>query len=99
MGHGMNAILVGDDPLNIYDWALIEPQDDGFGRIEDYILNNLAGNDFFIAGAEEFDSPSSPDLPNVIAILGGSIDENGIYTQIYLNQDLIIIRPSELETL
>ncbi len=27
-GHGMNAILVGDDPLNWNDWSFVEPQTD-----------------------------------------------------------------------
>ena len=27
-GHGINAILVGDDPLNFSDWMFIEPQSD-----------------------------------------------------------------------
>ncbi|MHC4757325.1 MAG: hypothetical protein ACYTE8_01580 [Planctomycetota bacterium] len=28
-GHGINAILVGEDPLNFNDWRFIEPQTDG----------------------------------------------------------------------
>jgi len=27
-GHGMNAILTGDNPLNFWDWSFIEPQND-----------------------------------------------------------------------
>lgn len=99
LGHGMNAVLVGDDPLNIYDWALIEPQNDGFDRVDQYILNFLAGKDFFIAGIEAFDSQSSPDMPNVIAILGGSVDENGNFTWVGQNPDLILTRPGNMPVL
>jgi len=28
-GHGINAVLVGDDPLNFDDWRFFEPQTDG----------------------------------------------------------------------
>lgn len=33
-GHAINAILVGDDPLNFEDWRFIEPQNDGDARYE-----------------------------------------------------------------
>ena len=95
-GHGMNAILVGDDPLNIYDWALIEPQNDGFDRIDQNILNFLAGKDFFISGALNFESPSSPDMPVTLGVLGGSVDEDGNFSLVGYHPDLITTRPGDM---
>ena len=96
-GHGANAVLIGDNPLNIYDWSYIEPQDDGFGIINQGILNFLAGKDFYISGIEVFDDgQGSPDIPSTIPVLAGSVDENGEYTQTYENPDLMITRPGNM---
>lgn len=34
--HGMNAVLVGDNPLNFYDWQFIEPQNDEYNHFRNF---------------------------------------------------------------
>jgi hypothetical protein len=98
IGHGANAVLVGEDPTNIYDWAYIEPQTDVIERIDESVFNFLADTDFCIGGALDFSSPSAPDWPIMLSLLCAHVDEDGNYDLAYLNPEMITVR-GELETL
>lgn len=37
--HGMNAVLVGENPLNFYDWQFIEPQYDEYNHFRNFGSN------------------------------------------------------------
>lgn len=96
MGHGINFVLVGEDPTNIYDWAYIEPQSDQITRINDTILGNLPGLRLVVNGIQDFSSISSPDMPPAKNIIGFDIDSSGVAVISYQNDNLITSRPSDM---
>ncbi len=91
IGHGMNFILVGDNPLNLDDWCAIEPQFDTFnfkpGETQSIPLNR----DIYISGFTEFRT----DMPSAIAIVGFNVNENGGVSQKYQNDNLVLQRPEK----
>ena len=75
-GHGMNAILVGEDPLNFYDWCFVEPQNDSI-NVMPGDWNIPYNSNIIIGGMRHFNQTGSPDMPSPYAILGFNISETG----------------------
>jgi hypothetical protein len=88
-GHALNAILVGDDPLNFEDWRFFEPQSDrdvrpGKGIPHGSIVRILVPSKLTSTGFAC--SPSTKKLDFYI-------DETG-WTLQYRNPNLILTRPA-----
>jgi len=96
LGHGMNMVLIGEDPTNIYDWAYIEPQTDAIFQINDTILNNLSELRLSIYGGEEFLQTSSPDMIYPNPIIKFNIDSLGSASIHYQNPNLVTSRPQNM---
>jgi len=88
-GHGLNAILVGDDPLNFDDWRFFEPQTDGdvvpgkgipYGALVRILVPAKLTSTGFSC------SPSTKKLEFYV-------DETG-WTLRYCNPELILTRPA-----
>ncbi|MBZ5590850.1 MAG: discoidin domain-containing protein [Acidobacteriia bacterium] len=90
-GHAINAVLVGDDPLNINDWRFIEPQGD---------------YEVFPTGGD-FPSGSTADIfvPDQIQVGGTSymgghaavsfqMGDNGVPSTISHSANLVLARPA-----
>ncbi len=93
LGHGMNFILIGDNPLDFNSWCPIEPQKDSInfkpGETQSIPLNSGA----LIVGTTVFPS----DMPSGIPLLDFQIDENGVVSRYYKNDNLILERPEPPE--
>lgn len=89
VGHGMNFVLVGDNPLDLNSWCPIEPQDDSInfkpGETQSFPLNRGV----LIVGTTVFPS----DMPSGIPLLDFQIDENGGASIYYKNDNLVLERP------
>jgi len=96
MGHGVNMVLVGEDPTNIYDWAYIEPQSDQITRINDTILSNLSGLRLVVNGISDFSGTSSPDMPLPTNVVGFDIDQDGGWSMLFEHPNLITSRPPDM---
>jgi len=75
-GHGMNAILLGENPLNFEDWGFVEPQDDGINIIPPSW--NMPYNSVYrVQGALNFNQTGSPDMALPLTIVRFIVDETG----------------------
>ena len=89
IGHGMNFILIGDNPLDFNDWCPIEPQNDTFNFKPGETFSIPFNRKAFIAGFTNFRT----DMPEGISIVGFYVDENGGVDQIYKREGLVLERP------
>ena len=91
-GHGMNAILVGEDPLNFYDWCFVEPQNDSI-NVMPGDWNIPYNSNIIIGGIRNFNQIGSPDIPNLLPLVGFNISEQGNDSLILQAQNLVFPRP------
>ena len=88
-GHGMAAILTGDDPLNFDDWNFIEPRNDQTkAKAGDW---NLPFNSvLYMFAIKGYNIIGGPDLMTIVAF---EIDSVGNTNIIYQVEDLIGEKP------
>lgn len=91
-GHGMNAILTGENPLNFYDWNFIEPQNDStLVKPKERSWDMPYNNTIEIYAPNGFKSSHDPDM-----IIGDKrlvlfkIDGSGNPSLIYQNPNLVV---------
>ena len=98
IGHGMNATLVGDNPLNFNDWNFIEPQTDDM-NVQPGGWNIPYNRRVSISGIRNFNSTSSPDMPRSFTIVRFYLDNIGDDSLSYQHSDLTLTRPDWISTL
>lgn len=80
-GHGMNAVLLGENPLNFYDWSFVEPQNDSLNLVPP--TSGMPYNSIYrIQGMLHFNQTGSPDMPfpfNVVRFLINEVGEDSLY--------------------
>jgi len=86
-GHGINAILVGDDPLDFDDWRFLEPQSDADVR----------------PGAWNMPYGATVTISQFLPLSGDRkvqffVDETG-WTLLEYNPDLVLLRPEPPTTI
>ena len=91
IGHGMNFILIGDNPLDFNSWCPIEPQNDTFNFKSGETQSIPFNRNIEIAGFTEFRT----DMPNPVYILGFNVDEDGNDSQYYKDDNLLLKRPEK----
>ena len=88
-GHGMNAILLGENPLNFDDWSFVEPQNDSINLVPPTDGMPYNGK-YRIQAMLNF---NFSDMPFPLNIVRFNIDENGEDSLEYPLPDLITERP------
>ena len=91
--HGMNALLIGDNPLDFNDWSFVEPQTD---EINVQPNSQSIGNNGFI-GIQKMANFGDPywgeDFPIVEQVVNFEIN-SGIVLQGDPSQNLLLSRPT-----
>lgn len=99
-GHGFNAILIGDNPLNFGDWQFIEPQGNKVNDLYDMGTWQPKNESIFkIGNSIEFLNPIQIDCgllygSNIENIVEFKINDQGQPEVTYQNPNLVLSRPA-----
>ncbi len=77
-GHGMNAILLGENPLNFYDWSFIEPQEDSI-NVTPPSWNMPYNSTYRIQGMWSFNFSDMAFPFNIVRFLINEVGEDSLY--------------------